>query len=378
MVNTPLVRSAIHSLCLLLALFVVTSCGTQKEQPESKAEQTNNGASGSESSSQDLSHAEDNKQTSFLSTSPHEEAGTLSPTGTSALPMLAYKVKVGDVFSYKVTQRNRVREGAIRSDDSTVYYYTKRITKVIPDSLVEFSVRFDKIAIRSTMPVPDSAGKPVNRTLQYNSANAADQKNPNFKRYTALIGQNVTMEVNPRGEILDITGLEPIANKLISSFKDSLTAEQKNFVMREIAVNAYAMIHKQEFQVYPDKPLDSTRSWKASYPAPLAGLFPTENTVTYTLENIATKNNRKVAQIRAKLYSKVLEKKRENELGSIVLNKGGLSGGSEHLVDLEKGYTIFKKYNLTINMEITATDSKTKQTQTTTQQTSSDITVELL
>lgn len=376
MVKKSLASSAVQYIYFFVALLLISSCSPQKEKPEEATKEVNSSTSGFSNSSQNSSHG--NKDNVSFTDTKEITKGAEDVSGSSALPVLSYRVRPGETFSYKVTQHNRLREGSMRSEDSTVYFYTKRITSVIPDSMVEFTLRFDKIEIHTTIPVPDSTGKPVYRTLHYNSALAADQKNPDFQRYTALIGQKATMKVTPRGEILDITGLEPIADKLLNSLKDSLTAEQRTFVMREVAVNAYAMIHKQEFQVYPEKPLDSTRTWKASYPAPLAGLFPTENTVTYKLENVLMRKNRQVAQITATLHSKVLEKKRANEHGSIVLDNGGLSGGSEHLVDLQEGYTIFKKYNLTVNMEVSATDNKTKQKQTTKQQTSSDITVELL
>src|SRR5690606_16306358 len=74
---------------------------------------------------------------------------------TDSLTM-AYRVRVGDVVSYKVTQHNRISEGGEGAEDNTVYYYTKRITAVIPDSVITMTMRFDRIVMNSTVPGRDS------------------------------------------------------------------------------------------------------------------------------------------------------------------------------------------------------------------------------
>lgn len=291
---------------------------------------------------------------------------------------MAYNVRTGDAFSYKVTQVNQANTDDRRLRESTTYYYTKRISKVLPDSLITFSIRFDRIDMSRTLPVMDSTGKTVYQTVMYSSADSTDKRNPAFAHFNALIGHTATMVITPRGDIVDITNVKPVAEKIARLRKDSLSAAEQEFLEREIAVNAYAMVHIQEFQVYPKQPIGAKRTWTATHQAPLAGIFPTENIVTYHLDNIIDMRGREVAEITATLDSRITKKKLTNSFGVAELKSGGMTGGSRHLVDIEKGFTIFKKYNLTVDVVMSATESKSKQTTTSKQQTTSDITVELL
>lgn len=371
MVKKSLFGSA--ALCISIPLFilVLSSCG-QDKGPQEKAGNSDS-AAGSQSSNQE-SDIPSVKGVVSATDTINAQPVTIN---TDSLTM-GYNVKVGDVFSYKVTQQNRISEGKDGAEDNTVYYYTKRITAVLPDSMITLTMRFDRIVMNSIVPSRDSTGKMVYRSVRYNSADAADRKKANFMRYTALIGHEATVKITPRGDIIDIRNVEPVAEKIIAAFNDSLTSDQKKIVTQEISLNAYAMVHRQEFQVYPQKPLDASRTWTANYDAPLAGIFPTENIVTYKLDKVVNMKGRNVAEITATLKSNVLEKNRSNAYGTIALKSGSISGGSKHLVDLDKGFTIFKKYNLSINVEVSTTDNQTKQSQTTKQKTSSDITVELL
>lgn len=371
MVTKSLFSSAALCVCVPLFILVLSSCG-QDNGPQEKAGNSDS-ASGSRSSNQESGIPSVKGVVSATDTADAQPV-TIK---TDSLTM-AYRVRVGDVFSYKVTQHNRISEGKDGAEDNTVYYYTKRITAVIPDSMITLTMRFDRIVMNSVVPSRDSTGKMVSLSVRYNSADPADRKKANFMRYTALIGHEAVLKITPRGDIIDIKNVEPVAEKIIAAFQDSLTSDQKKVVTQEISVNAYAMVHRQEFQVYPEKPLDSTRTWKANYDAPLAGIFPTQNVVTYKLDRVISMKGRNVADIKATLKSNVLEKKRSNTYGSIVLKSGNISGGSKHLVDLDKGFTIFKKYTLSVDVEVITTDNQTKQSQTTKQKTSSDITVELL
>lgn len=372
MVKKSLFSSAALCVCIPLFILVLSSCG-QDNGPQEKAGNSDS-ASGSRSSNQE-------------SGIPSVK-GVVSATDTAgAQPVevridsltLAYRVRVGDVFSYKVTQHNRISEGKNGAEDNMVYYYTKRITSVVPDSAITMTMRFDRIVMNSIVPSRDSTGKMVYRSVRYNSADAADRKKANFMRFTALIGHEAIIKITPQGDVIDIQNVEPVAEKIIAAFQDSLTSDQKKIVTQEISVNVYAMIHRQEFlQMYPQKPLDSTRTWKANYDAPLAGIFPSENVVTYKLDRVINMKGRNVAEITATLKSNVREKKRSNNYGTIVLKSGNISGGSKHLVDLDKGFTILKKYMLSVDVEVVTTDNQTKQSLTTKQKTSSDITVELL
>jgi hypothetical protein len=371
MVKKSLFSSATLCLSLSFCILVLSSCG-QDKGPQEKADSSDS-AAGSRSSNQESGIPSVKGVVSATDTA-NAQPVTIN---TDSLTM-GYRVKVGDVFSYKVTQHNRISEGKEGVEDNTEYYYTKRITAVLPDSSITLTMRFDRIVMKSIVPSRDSTGKMVYRSVHYNSADAADRKKPNFMRYTALIGHEAVLKITPRGDVIDISKVEPVAEKIIAAFNDSLTSDQKKIVTQEISLNAYAMVHRQEFQVYPQKPLDASRTWTANYEAPLAGIFSTENVVTYKLDKVINMKGRNVAEIIATLKSKVLEKTRSNTYGTIALKNGNISGGSKHLVDLDKGFTIFKKYNLSIDVEVATTDNQTKQSQTTKQKTSSDITVELL
>jgi len=160
--------------------------------------------------------------------------------------------------------------------------------------------------------------------------------------------------------------------------RDSVSAEERRFITGSIATNTYGMVHVQEFQIYPQKKLDSTRSWTNTLPAPLLGIFPTENVVTYHIDKVLDMKGRRVADISGSLESKVLDRQAKNQYGTITLKSGGITGSSKHLVDLEKGFTVLKKSSLLIDAEVSTLRNDNKKTETTKQKTTTDFIVELL
>ncbi len=368
MVTTPRYGKAISLTCVLtyLALFLFSCSGQDGPQDKAQHDSKTGVAADSSATSNTGVSATDTASARPIEVEPESMA-------------MSYAVKAGDVFTYRITERDQIVEGSKGIEGLKVYYYTKRITSVIPDSQITFTLRFNRIVVTSTAMLPDSTGKPVARTIRYNSADTNDRKNPNFAQYSVLIGHEVVMVITPQGKVLDIRNVEPIADQLIKVMeRDSVSAEERRFITGSIATNTYGMVHVQEFQIYPQKKLDSTRSWTNTLPAPLLGIFPTENVVTYHIDKVLDMKGRRVADISGSLESKVLDRQAKNQYGTITLKSGGITGSSKHLVDLEKGFTVLKKSSLLIDAEVSTLRNDNKKTETTKQKTTTDFIVELL
>ena len=366
MVTTPLYGRTILFIFILTTLALFLSSCSEQDGPQDKTGRAGSGSAADTAATNSGVSATDTAGARPVEVRPESIA-------------MSYAVKPGDVFSYRITKRSRVTEGNNGVEGLEVYYYTKRITSVVPDSQITFTFRFDRIVVTTAMQVPDSTGRQATRQLRYNSADTNDRKNPEFAQYSVLIGHDVVIVVDPRGKILDIRNVEPVANKLISLMeRDSVSAEERRFITNSIAANTYGLVHTQEFQIYPEKALDSTRSWKNTISAPLLGIFPTENVVTYRLEKVLDMKGRRVAEISGSLSSRVLKRQEANPYGTLTLKSGGIQGASKHLVDLEKGFTVFKKSSLRVDAEVSAVRSDSQKTETTKQQTTTDFIVELL
>lgn len=367
MVTTPYGKTTILLCALTCLAFALSSC-TEQNGPQNKDTRAGKSTKADSTASSNTGVA----ATDTASARPIDIA-------TETIVM-KYAVKPGDVFKYRITERGQVAEGAQGVEDLKVYYYTKRILAVIPDSQITFSLRFDRIVVNSTIVVPDSTGKTQPRLVRYNSADSTNRKDPAFAQFSVLIGHEVTMVIRPDGTIIDIRNVEPVANKLITMLeRDSVSQDERRFITNSIAVNTYGLVHTREFQVYPPSgKLDSTRSWKNPMQVPLLGLFPTQTVVTYHLDNVLDMKGRRVADISGSLESKILQRQQANQYGTITLKRGGITGSSEHLVDLDKGFTVFKKYKLLTDAEVSTARSDTKQTETTKQKTTTDFIVELL
>ncbi|GAB1430822.1 hypothetical protein MASR2M18_16560 [Ignavibacteria bacterium] len=290
---------------------------------------------------------------------------------------LQYRVKPGDVFRYKFSQRDKLVQDGMNAETEQILYYTKTIKAVKSDGSVEMSVRYD--SIRLSNDYPDAQDSTKRASSSYNSSNKADRENKEYSQYNGIIGEDVTMLVSKDGRISEISGLTPLLSKIFGEMKDSLNVQMQEQALEQIKVQLYLRPMQQEYQNYPDGgTIDSSKSWKRSERSPLSGVFLVDNDIAYRLDAVKNVGMRKAAYISAKLTSKIVNPLQKQGSITFKLNKSEISGSGETVLDVDKGYTILKKNTINTMIDAVLGDAKTKQSKRALQTLVSTMKVELI
>lgn len=302
---------------------------------------------------------------------------TILPIAEQNLTKLQYSVKAGEKYHYKVNQKTLIDQDSVHAETELNMYYTKTIKSVRSDGSMEITVRFDSISARNK--VPDFAGGSSKITeVKYNSTDSANRKDKRFEQFNILIGEDVTMIVSQKGTIEEVSGLTPVVNKVLGARKDSIPAQQKNQIMEQIKNEAYLRNLQPEYQIFPDSTMDSSYSWTKTSSIPLFGLFPTKNTVQYKVQSVKEIGGRKALDIVMDVKALVTNPKFKNGPAEFVLNDHKIITSGRSLIDQEKGYTIFKKTEVSTSADATATNTQTKQSQRSKQKNTTTTTIELI
>lgn len=307
------------------------------------------------------------------------ELSSASPlTGAEAqVKSLLYRVKPGDVYRYKFSQRDKLVQDGMSAETEQILYYTKTVKAVKSDGSVEISVRYDSIRLSNNY--PDMQDSTKRASSSYNSTNKADRENKEYSQYNGIIGEDVTMLVSKDGRITEISGLTPLLSKIFGAMKDSLNPQMQEQALEQIKVQLYLRPLQQEYQSYPDGgAIDSSKSWKRKERSPLSGVFLVDNDIAYHLDAVKNVGTRKAVFISAKLTSKIVNPSQKQGSVAFKLNKSDISGSGETILDVDKGYTITKKNTVNTMIDAILSDAKTKQSKRASQTLVSTMKVELI
>jgi hypothetical protein len=299
------------------------------------------------------------------------------PISEQNLTKLQYGVKAGETYHYKINQKTLIDQDSVHAETELTMYYTKTVKSIRSDGSMEMTVRFDSISARNKIPDFKPGSKTFKET-RYSSRDSADRKNKQYESFNILIGEDVTMIVSPKGAIEEVSGLSPIVNKVLGAQKDSVSQQEKNQIVEQIKNEAYIRNLQPEYQIFPDSTIDSNHSWTKTSSIPLFGLFPTKNTVNYTVQSLKEIGGRKALEIVMNVQALVTNPKFKNGPAEFVLNDHKIATSGKSIIDQEKGYTVFKKTEIMTYADATATNTQNKQSQRSKQRNTQITTIELI
>jgi hypothetical protein len=277
--------------------------------------------------------------------------------------MMKYIVKKGDTFFYKMTARTATTENSpategkdVSQDNEINYFYTKEVQDVDASGIITYKVQYDSITINAQV---------EGKTIKYNSnINDTIKSNPAFIQYNAVIKEPFFIRVKNNGEITDIYGLEKIHENLFKALGDTLKEEEKQTIKDSFGKESIKEILQQEYQMFPDHPVDVDSSWVKSYNTQLL-FFDAVNSARYTLKSIEDKDDQKIINIDAVQNVEFLNKEVKQRGVKFVIENAETSGTGKIAFNLNRGCITSKETTtkLDLDMRLSAQGQSAKSVQ---------------
>jgi len=154
------------------------------------------------------------------------------------------------------------------------------------DSIKTIKTTFHNIRMKmdaGAMKVNVDTKKPPADTL------SNTQNNPGAlfsKMFYALKGKSFQMKVNPRGEVIGVSGVEDVRAALVSAFvnDEAMRASAEQMFSSQFNEESLKSSFSQAFSIFPDKPVVVGDSWTKKMN--MGGMTPTEAQTTYKVREI--------------------------------------------------------------------------------------------
>lgn len=214
---------------------------------------------------------------------------------------------------------------------------------------------------------------PEGGKMEYNTASGkpADKDvAQSWKIYKAITGESFQMEVDNKGKVLNVTGLDKITSSVQSKLKNDFTAEEQKMIGELLKGTLNKESIKMQFEetlnIFPDKSMKIGENWEDSQnisEGPIKGT----NKVTRTFKSI----DGNIATISVNGVQNVNGKESQEGVTMSMSNNATLTGSID--LDLSSGW--IKKVNLTKNETVKQTMEGQGQKQTMTQTSNTKTTV---
>ncbi len=276
---------------------------------------------------------------------------TPAPTVSDANDrIIRYKPAIGDEFQYRVSMTMNARSERLTSNQSTNYYYTKRAVSR-KDGVTSFAFKYDSIdMIREMIPlvnIPEGGPQKV----EFSTTDPTLRELPQFQQYVRITEEEVTLKVNERGEILDVTGVDGIVEALFGERLNQVPQHERPALYKSFAWEAYIMPLQQEFVSLPDSAVTVGSTWHKDYSTNLSMWFPADLRIQYTLSSVENNN----ATLSASLSMNDVQKQVQEGNQSAELLKSSVEGTGTTELNLKHGYTVRK-----LHSGVTTTGAKVK------------------
>jgi len=301
---------------------------------------------------------------------------TVVSISEAQLDSLRLRYEKGDVYRYLVTQVSEGGSDSVIATTKTSHIYTKRIKSIRSDGSYEVGMRFDSIRVKATVKSRQT-GK-ILEEQEYRSSDTAMRKDVKYISFNALLGEEITILTNDRGQIQEMSGVSSVVNRIMAA-SSNVPKEYAAELSKQIEMSVYATFTEQEYLRFPTEKLDSTNSWVMSSTAPVMNLFMASNTVKYHVAAVKAVKGRKLADVEATMNGTItLQKLPPNAPMKVTLSKSVVKGSGRAIIDVAKGFTVYKHNDVytivAANVRIVATGEQRNVSQETTMR----YTVELL
>ena len=279
-----------------------------------------------------------------------------------------YNLKKGETypFSLKVNATQSISDGTQSEKASN-----SRTTAV--DYLVE-DVTDNKFKLKATFKsFSEEFTSPQGEKLSYNtnSGKPADADvAKSWSIYKAITGESFQMEVDNKGKVLNVSGLDKVSTSVQSKLKKDFNADEQKMIADLLKGTLNSEFIKMQFEetlnIFPDKSMKIGEEWEDSQnisEGPIKGT----NKVTRTFKSI----DGNTATITVNGVQNVNGKETQQDITMSLSNNATLTGSID--LDLTSGW--IKKVNLTKSETVKQTMEGQGQKQTMTQTSTTKTTV---
>lgn len=208
----------------------------------------------------------------------------------------------------------------------------------------------------------ESFKAPTGESISFNTSQGKPSDEDiakNWSIYKAISGQSFDMEVNNRGKVLSVTGLDKVRSNAFEKIKSDFSEEEQSFVKQllenSLSVEAIKVQFEESLNIFPERNLKIGEKWEDVQninEGPITG----KNTVTRTFEGI---NNGK-ARVKVDGVMNVGGTETQQDLTISMKNSSTLDGTID--VDLETGW--LDKVHIVKNESVTTTYQQGDQKET--------------
>lgn len=329
-------------------------------------------------SNSDSNHADAQATVGGVGVSAADVASATPVDPAKALPdTLRLSLKEGQVFRYRMWQKSSGGPDSVEATQESTHWYTKRVKKIRQDGSIEMGMTIDSISITSK--VANRATGTVLSEQRYHSTDSTDRTNPDRIQMNSLLGEEVTLLLSSRGQIMEVSGITPIVNAIRKAVP-SIPAEAAPQLTKQIEMAVYATFAEQEGLQFPLGSLDSARGWSTSTTVPLMQFLEASSTARYTVTGTKQLRGRTLADVAIVNAGNVRLLPIPKELGvSIALKRNSISSNGTCTIDVNSGFTVRKELvNETDLALVTTPSAPGVKPQTSSQRMSMRYTVELL
>lgn len=244
-----------------------------------------------------------------------------------------FNLKKGDTYPFRM--KITTDESMTMGDQSASMSSTRTVDF---DYFVENINNTNFILKATFLNFSESFKAPTGETISFNTAQgrpANEDVAKNWSIYKAISGQSFTMEVNNRGKVISVKGLDKVRSNAFEKIKSDFTTEEQNYVKdlleNSLSVDAIKVQFEESMNIFPERNLKIGEKWEDVQninEGPVTG----KNTITRTFEGIKDG----VARVKVDGVMNVGGSETQQDLTMTMKNNSTIDGTID--VDIETGW----------------------------------------
>ncbi|HOP04372.1 MAG TPA: DUF6263 family protein [Tenuifilaceae bacterium] len=201
--------------------------------------------------------------------------------------LLRLKLNKGDVTKYR-SENSQVITQTVQGmnqvvDQSQIVEYTIHVADSDGDGNVLVDIVYNRIVVEIT-------ANGMEMKFDSDSNNESANQNPQFMGFAALVGKSLRANISPLGEVLEVTGVEEMLEKMLTQIAGDnagMKAQLKTMLDSNFSEDAVKQMFSGSFIEFPEGSIKENKSWSNNHS--IKNQFTLKVMNNYTLKGIDEK-----------------------------------------------------------------------------------------